>query len=246
MQLEQITSRLHFARTEHANWAIYRGPDGVVLFDSGYLGQRAELEESLRRVGVGPADIDAVLVTHAHADHLGGASWLASEHGVPVFGAEPEIPLLRRDRLEQVGPVDVLRNAFRPGVLPWAVEIFPLLQGQPKLAVPGARVAPLRNGRVDVPGTPTAIAVPGHTSGSTMFHFEDEGVVVVGDALVTGHRTSRASGPQMLLPMFHADVDTARRSLARLAALDADTLLPGHGPSWAGRPADAVTRALET
>ena len=244
MHLEQITSRLHFARTKHANWTIYRGPDGLVLLDSGYLGQRAELEESLGRVGRSPGDVDAVLVTHAHADHLGGASWLADEYGVPVFGGEREVPHLRREFLEQVGPPDVLRNAFRPGVLAWAVEILPLLRGQPGLAVPSARAVPESGGRVDVPGRPAAVAVSGHTTGSTMFHFEEEGAVVVGDALVTGHRTSRRSGPQLLLPMFHADTETARRSLVHLAALDAEVLLPGHGPSWAGKPADAVARAL--
>ena len=114
MHLEQITSRLLFARTEHANWTIYRGPDGVVLLDSGYLWQRDELEESLRRVGRSPAVVDAVLVTHGHADHLGGASWLATEYGVPVAETVPLTPrpnghnlaylVTKRDRMGHVLP----------------------------------------------------------------------------------------------------------------------------------------------
>lgn len=246
MRIEQATSRLHFVTTEHVNWVIYDGEDGILLIDSGYLGQWDLLRESLRQLGRDPADVAAVLITHAHADHIGGASRLASEHGTPVYARAEEVPHLHRERLEQVGPVDVLRNALRPGVLPWALAILPLVEGQPKLAIPSARRVPrLADGTIDLPGRPAAIAASGHTSGNTMFHFPDEGAVVVGDALVTGHRTSRRKGPQLLLPMFHADERQARASLRSLEPIDAELLLPGHGPSWRGAPADAVARAME-
>src|SRR5690606_35870898 len=120
--VESVTSRVHLVRTEHVNWVIYSGDDGVVLIDSGYLGQRPLLEESLRAVGHAPADLATVLVTHGHADHLGGATWLAAEYAVPVHAGESEVSHIRRDRIEQVGPRDVLRNALRPGVARWAIE----------------------------------------------------------------------------------------------------------------------------
>lgn len=37
MRIEQATSRLHFVTTEHVNWVIYDGEDGIRLIDSGYL-----------------------------------------------------------------------------------------------------------------------------------------------------------------------------------------------------------------
>ena len=193
MRIEQATSRLHFVTTEHVNWVIYDGEDGILLIDSGYLGQWDLLRESLRQLGKEPADVAAVLITHAHADHIGGASRLAAEQGTPVYARAEEVPHLRRERIEQVGPVDVLRNALRPGVLPWALAILPLIEGQPKLAVPSAqRVPRLADGAIDLPGRPEAIAASGHTSGNTMFHFPDEGAVVVGDASSPG--TGRPAG----------------------------------------------------
>ena len=245
MYVERVGSRLHFVRTEHVNWVIYDGPDGTLLIDSGYVGQKALLEQSLDQVGRSSKEIDAVLITHAHADHIGGASWLAAERGIPVFSGSIEAAHARRERLEQVGPPDVLRNAFRPGVLAWAAGIYPLLGGKPDLAVPSTLPFPLLGGKIDVPGTPTAIEVPGHTTGSIVFSFPEDGVVIVGDTIVTGHRTSRRRGPQMLHPMFHNNVPLARASLTRLAEIDAEMILPGHGPSWAGTPAAAIADALE-
>jgi glyoxylase-like metal-dependent hydrolase (beta-lactamase superfamily II) len=245
VHVQQMSPRVHFVQTDHVNWSIYSGPDGITLIDSGYLGQRSLLEESLLRVGIVPGQIDAVLITHAHSDHLGGASWLASEFGIPVYAADAEVAHVKRERLEQVGVPDVLRNALRPGVLAWAGAIYPLLKGQPKLGVPQVAALPMASGAGAVPGSPIPILVPGHTSGSTLFNLPGEGVVVVGDALVTGHRTSRRTGPQLLATMFHHDEELARASLDRLAEVDAGILLPGHGPAWIGRPAEAIRMALE-
>jgi glyoxylase-like metal-dependent hydrolase (beta-lactamase superfamily II) len=69
--------------------------------------------------------------------------------------------------------------------------------------------------------------------------------VISGDALVSGHPTSRIKGPQLLPDMFHHERDRAVASLDVLEALDADTLLPGHGPLHTGPVRAAAQRARE-
>ncbi|MRG60216.1 MBL fold metallo-hydrolase [Agromyces sp. CFH 90414] len=257
LRVDAIGDRIHLAQTEHVNWVMHVGPDGVTLVDSGYAGQRRLLEASLRAVGCRPEDVTAVLVTHGHADHLGGAAWLAETYGTPVYAHVDELANVRRERLEQAGPADVVRNLWRPGVARWVSGMLPLLRGGARLGVPSASPLPVRGGRVDgrvggrvdggiveVPGRPRVRLVAGHTSGHAVFEFEDSGVIVVGDALITRHRISPIVGPQLLPEMFHHDAELARASLAVLRDSTARVMLTGHGEPWIGSAAAAVEVAL--
>ena len=244
-RVDRVSERLHFVHTEHVNWVVYAGPDGVTLIDSGYVGQRDLLIDSLDAIGRRPEEVEAVLITHGHADHLGGAAWLAEQFGIPVHAHADEVANVSRADMLQVGPAAVLRNAWRPGVIRWAAAIAPLLDRRPDLGVPSVTPLPERGGRAAVPGHPRALLIDGHTSGHTAYDFEDEGVLVIGDALATRHRTSPLVGPQLLPSVFHHDADRARESLILADASSARVVLPGHGEAWFG-PVDAsVQAALE-
>jgi glyoxylase-like metal-dependent hydrolase (beta-lactamase superfamily II) len=70
-----------------------------------------------------------------------------------------------------------------------------------------------------------------------------DGVLVTGDALVTGHPLSRTRGPQLLPEIANHDQAQCVRSLSALAGAGTDTLIPGHGDVWVGPIADAVRQA---
>lgn len=60
--------------------------DGTrVLIDCGF-GPR-ELGKRLARLGVEIGDVDAILVTHEHGDHVGGVARCAGRHGIAVFAS---------------------------------------------------------------------------------------------------------------------------------------------------------------
>ncbi|MFD7704674.1 MBL fold metallo-hydrolase [Streptomyces caelestis] len=243
--VRHVTEGTWLVHGTNTNWVILAEGDAVTLIDTGYPGDREGLLASLAEVGSSPEAVTAVLITHAHSDHLGSAEYLSAAYGTPVYTHEAEVPHARRDFLHQVTVGQVLRNGWRPGVLPWAAHAL-RSGGTADVAVTAPEAFPRSGpGPLDLPGRPVPVHTPGHTAGHCAFHLPHTGVVVSGDALVSGHPTSRTRGPQMLTDMFHHERATALASLDVLAGLDGGLLLPGHGPLYEGPVPDAARLARE-
>jgi glyoxylase-like metal-dependent hydrolase (beta-lactamase superfamily II) len=238
--LTSVTDNLHFVQGELVNWAVATSQDGVTLFDAGYPGDRDDVLASLSKVGADVDDVRAIVLTHAHIDHLGSAIWFAKTQGTQVFCHPDEVGHTKREYLEQASPFDVATNIWRPGWAPWALRLVrkggTVRDGIPTAEPLTAAVA------ATLPGQPVSIPTPGHTGGHCSFIVD--GVLVSGDALVTGHAVSRRKGPQLLPSVFNHDDAACRRSLDALALLETDVLVPGHGPLWRGPIREAVERAL--
>ncbi|MTV25097.1 MBL fold metallo-hydrolase [Nitriliruptoraceae bacterium ZYF776] len=239
--MTQVAAGVHLVVGRAVNWVVLVEGRDAVLIDAGYPRDADDVEVSLAEAGVRLEQLVAVLVTHAHVDHIGGLPELLRRRPVPVLTSPREAAHARREFVEQVSPVTVAANLWRPRVLPWSATAV-RRGGTRHVRVPEA--SDLEPGvPLDLPGRPVPIVVPGHTSGHTCFHLPDVGVVVSGDALVTGHPTSADDGPQLLPAFFHQDPAEARASLDRLASLAAEVTLPGHGPVHLGPIAQAVERA---
>ncbi|WP_432138079.1 MBL fold metallo-hydrolase [Streptomyces sp. bgisy154] len=243
-QVQQVADGVHLVHGSDTNWVILADGDAVTLIDTGYPGDRGLLLDSLAQVGSSPEAVTAVLVTHAHTDHIGSAEFLRTRHGTPVRLHQAEVPHARREFLHQVGVGTVLRQGWRPGVLPWAVRAL-RSGGTAHVPVAGPEPLPAAAGPLDLPGRPVPVHTPGHTLGHCAYHLPAAGVVVSGDALVSGHPTSRVRGPQLLPTMFQHEREHALASLRLFEELEGDVLLPGHGPVHRGEVADAARRARE-
>jgi len=237
----QVADDVFFAQGNDVNWVLLRDGRDVTLIDAGYPGYVDAVVASLRAIDCTPADVRAVLLTHAHVDHVGAVNALYAKHGTPCYVDPVEVGHAHREYLEQAGPGDVVRNILRPGVLPWSWRI--MRSGAMKdVTIAHAEPFPAA-GPLDLPGRPTPVATHGHTSGHSAFHLADTGVVVTGDGLITGHAVSLRRGPQLIPEFFnHGDVVAG---LAPLEGLDADVLLPGHGGVHRGPIAAAVASARE-
>ncbi|MFS8201560.1 MBL fold metallo-hydrolase [Streptomyces sp. CWNU-52B] len=241
--IRHVADGIHLVHGSNTNWVILTEGDAVTLVDTGYPGDREKVLASLSAVGSSPEAVTAVLVTHAHNDHLGSAEYLSSTYGTPVYTHEAEVPHARRDFLHQVSAGRVLRNAWRPGVVPWAVHAL-RSGGTAQVPVAKPQVFP-GEGPLDLPGRPVPVHTPGHTAGHCAFHLPEAGVVISGDGLVSGHPTARAAGPQVLPVMFHRDLGGTLASLDVFASLSGDVLLPGHGPVHRGSVREAALRARD-
>lgn len=65
------------------NATVVEAGGSRVLIDCGF--NLREVEARLHRLGLEAGQLDAILVTHEHGDHLGGVSRLARRHGIPVW-----------------------------------------------------------------------------------------------------------------------------------------------------------------
>jgi glyoxylase-like metal-dependent hydrolase (beta-lactamase superfamily II) len=239
VELTQLTDTVHFAKTELVNWTLVTDDAGLLIIDAGYPGQRDEVLGTVRELGFGVDDIHAILLTHAHVDHFGTAIWFAKTHGTPVFCHVDEVGHARRDYLEQVSLLELAAKSWRPRYVKWSVDIA-RLGALTRAGIPTAHALTPEVAAV-LPGKPQAVPSPGHTGGHCSYLVD--GVLVSGDALVTGHPLSKLSGPQLLPGIFNHDQAGCLRSLDALGALDSDVVLPGHGPVWRGSLREAAQRA---
>jgi len=85
------------------------------------------------------------------------------------------------------------------------------------------------------------IAAPGHTAGSIVVHDTSSGLMVAGDAL--RGEGGGVIGPN---PRFTDDMDLANESVKKLAALQFDTVVFGHGDPVVGGASDQVAALAAT
>ncbi len=243
--ISEVADGVFLVRGSQVNWYLLREGRAVTLVDSGYPADTGRVEASVRHVGARPEDIVAVLVTHAHTDHIGGANHLHDRYGTPMLLHPVEVPHAQRQYLEQISLGAVIVRAWRPRVLRWARHAI-AAGGTADVASPHAQPLPPAgvDGALDLPGRPVPVFTPGHTSGHTAYLLPRAGAVLTGDALVTSHPTrATPHGPQLIAPYFQHDEARARASRDALATLPARLVLPGHGEPWEGDLAPAVAAA---
>lgn len=62
----------------------------AVLLDTGLVGEPWRIRWNLRRAGLGPHDVKAILLTHGHLDHSGNLAWAKAWTGAPVYAHPAE------------------------------------------------------------------------------------------------------------------------------------------------------------
>ena len=245
MQVTRVDDRVHVVTGTNVNWALVTEGEAVTLVDAGYPNDGKALLASLDAIGRRPEDVQAVLLTHAHLDHMGGIPTLRGRHDVPVLTGEEEARHARREYLEQITPVQMLRQCGHRAGRRWVRQTLGAVLPHASMSLSGVTAVPVDR-PLDVPGGLVPVATPGHTSGHTAWLLPASGVLFTGDALVTAHPLSRlGTRPQLLPSVFNEDEAEMRDALRRIAHLPADTIVPGHGPHQQGSLAAMVAEALE-
>jgi hydroxyacylglutathione hydrolase len=172
-----------------------------VLVDAGGPRQAEALVEELDDEEIEPG---IVLLTHADFDHFGGAAAVRDAFGAPIVAPAAERGLLTGE-LRRRRVVNLMIRSVSRGRLPRPPTVDRWIE----------------DGQV-VEGL-EAIGTPGHTPGHTAYRFGKS--LIAGDAVITGESFRPP------VPMFCFDNEETRRSIEKLARLDFDLAVSGHGPA---------------
>lgn len=234
--MQEVAPGTYRLGTRHHNFYLVTEGGKATVIDAGCSKEIRKLDAALAELGMSRSDVEVILLTHAHADHIGFAAEAAGD-GTRVKSHVDEAPIVRGDEVgHSVKPTDL--PLWKPAV--WTF-LFALLKEGVTRAPRVKAVETFTDGeRLDVPGRPQVVHTPGHTPGHAAFYSEGARTLFTGDGLITMNVLGGSTGPQMLQSMFHADMGEAVRSLDLLAGLDTDYVLPGHGAPFIGQAADAV------
>jgi glyoxylase-like metal-dependent hydrolase (beta-lactamase superfamily II) len=223
-----VAPGVHRVEDAYTNWYLVEEAGRLTIVDAGVPSSWDSLQEALGALGRSPSDVAAVVLTHAHFDHLGFAERARRELGVPVWVHDDDVPLTRNPMgyAHERGRSWYLAN---PGALP---IIASLLRHRAFWPSPVAEVSRFAGEVLDVPGSPRVVPTPGHTYGHCALHFPDRDAVIAGDAIVMLDPYTGKRGPRVVARAATAHVEHALASLDALAATGAGTVLTGHGEPW--------------
>jgi glyoxylase-like metal-dependent hydrolase (beta-lactamase superfamily II) len=198
-------------------------PDGLVLIDSGAEADAHTLKYELSRLGLDWKRLRAVLLTHAHVDHTGGAERLRTATGAKVFAGQGDADVLRRGQSRAA-----LFGSFIP---PFSIELHPT---NVDVELKGGEVLDFGEVRFRV------LAAPGHSPGSVCYLMEREKLRVLfsGDVIVA-LRGGLKMAPHMDTPLgtyvayqapqYRGSAQAYLKTLHQLRQTPVpDLLLPGH------------------
>ena len=212
-----------------------------VLIDAGMMGTAGIIAAAVKE-RFGPASRPAaILLTHGHFDHVGALEALADQWEAPIYAHLLELPFL--NGTTSYPPPDPtvgggLMAALSPLYPTGLIDVSRWLN-----ALPADGTVPF------MPGW-RWLHTPGHSPGHVSFWRESDRTLVAGDAFITTRQESAyavaTQRPEMHgPPMYYTpDWNSARTSVERLAALEPELIVTGHGPAMRGPEVRAALHLL--
>ncbi len=198
----------------------------LALIDAGFPIDAIYIRGALRELRAGLEDLRMVVATHYHGDHIGTISRLKRLSGTRAAIHAEDAPYT-------TGEIPFDKFKFRPSRLLFYYSLYPFFRYRyftPDQRLKEGDIIPLLGGL-------EVLHTPGHSRGSICLYDRAGGLLFSGD--LVRREKGILEGPP---PQFTPDQRAAADSLARLAELDFDMLLPGHGdPILSG--ADAAYRS---
>ena len=214
------------------------GPDAVVIADIGSLTDHPLLHQALAWIDRPASQVQTILPTHLHMDHVIGIDAFARRLGVPVtLGLVAHDAVTRGRKLRfprglhtlRALPTYLMQGAPPPALPDWSTRLdfgFPWSRNRFRAAL----APPLADGD-ELPGLPgwTVLHTPGHADDAICLHHRAARFLVAGDTV-----RNFLGGEWNPLGCDPEDYDRTKQRLRALSP-EVETVFPGHGPILDGR-----------
>lgn len=196
--------------------------EGVVMIDGGAPGKAKAFLQGMRRASIDPREIQLLILTHGHWDHIGSAKYIKEVTGAKIAMHEREKACLESGL-----------KFLPPGVTCWG-KIFAgiLAMFMPLVHVPATKVdIPLGDEEFSLTEFGIAgkvVSTPGHSPGSISIVLST-GEAFVGDLAMNAFPMRLNAG----LPIFADDLEIVRKSWRLLLGYGVRMIYPSHGRPFA-------------
>ncbi len=219
---------IHRAQLSISNVYAIEAPGGTVLVDAGDPGQDADVLRALEMAEVDRGSVRLIVVTHAHADHTGGAPALSRALGAPIALGRGDVATAARGRNPPLRATSATASLLEL-VLTQDFEAY-----TPAVIIDGC----LDLHPYGVPGV--AWSTPGHTPGSSVVIL-DGGDAIVGDLVAGGYLGGLVAPDVPTEHYFQDDPPRVRAILEWLLSRGVRRFFLGHGgPTNADRLRTAI------
>ena len=182
LELERdVAPGIHRIEDAYTNWYLVEADDRLLVVDCGVRSSWTSFRGALRELGRSTGDVAAVVLTHAHFDHVGFAERARTALGVPVWVHKREVPVTRHP-WRYAHERSRLPYLVRPKAMPIQLS---LVRSRAFFPSPVRDVRTFTGGVLDVPGSPRVVFTPGHTRGHCALVFADRDALIARDAIVT-------------------------------------------------------------
>jgi len=216
--MKSVIKGVHVVPMGAANAFLIESDDGLTLIDAGFPGKEAAVFGVIRELGRSRDQLNHLIFTHGHPDHIGSAAAIVRETGARTYMHPLDIPIA-----ESGGPFRPMRPA--PGLL--RQLLCRLFFDPDERLAPVAIDAPLTAGDIlPIAGGIEVIHTPGHCAGQVALLWRPGRMLFVGDVCTNVMGLGD--------PIGFESVEEGRASQRKLASLSFDAVGFGHGAPIAG------------